>query len=441
MNFFGTDGIRAQVGEPPMTVDFILRLASAVAQVLIPKGGSVLIGKDTRISGYMLESALEAGFVAAGINVYLTGPLPTPGIAFLTKNLGANLGITISGSHNPYFDNGIKFFDKDGDKLSPDIEKKIESYLDQKPLTNSSKDLGTTTHCGIDRKKYQDFCKTTVSSHAQFSKFKVVADAANGACYKVLPRVISELGSEVVPIGCSPNGVNINDGCGSTNTDLLRLTVKGVKADVGIALDGDGDRLIMVDHEGAIVDGDKLLYILAKDRYDNGTLSGPVVGTIMNNLGLEKSLNDLGIEFNRANVGDRNILEMLKSNKGNIGGEPSGHLIDLDKTTTGDGLVIALQILEIMNKSGLSLKELSSKIIIFPQVLLNISIKDSFDPLSNKKIKLKFNQLTEEIGSSGRIVLRRSGTQKLIRLMVEGDDSAVISDIAKDLALTIRENI
>ena len=339
MSVFGTDGIRGQVGNEPMTADFILRLASAVAQVLVPNGGHVLIGKDTRISGYMVESALEAGFVAAGINVYLTGPLPTPGIAFLTKNLGADLGITISASHNLYYDNGIKFFDNKGEKLSSNIEKKIESYLGNQPLTKSSKNLGRTIHCGVDRRKYQDFCKSAISPDIDFSSLKIVVDGANGAAYKVLPRVISELGAEVIPIGCSPNGRNINEGCGSTNPDLLKLTVSGVKADAGIALDGDGDRLIMVDHTGQIIDGDRLLFILAKDRHERGLLKGPVVGTAMSNLGLEKSLNNMGIVFHRADVGDRNVLKMLKEINGNLGGEPSGHLIDLDKATTGDGLL------------------------------------------------------------------------------------------------------
>ena len=440
MSFFGTDGIRGQVGNEPMTADFILRLASAVAQVLVPNGGQVLIGKDTRISGYMVESALEAGFVAAGINVYLTGPLPTPGIAFLTKNLGADLGITISGSHNPYYDNGLKFFDKNGEKLSSHIEKEIESYLDNQPLTKSSKNLGRTIHRGGDRRKYQDFCKSTISSDIDFSSLKIVVDGANGAAYKVLPRVISELGAEVIPIGCSPNGRNINEGCGSTSPDLLKLTVKGVKADAGIALDGDGDRLIMVDNLGQVVDGDRLLFILAKDRHERGLLRGPVVGTVMNNLGLEKSLNNMGIAFHRADVGDRNVLKMLMEVNGNLGGEPSGHLIDLDKLTTGDGLLASLQILEIMFRNRLSLNDLSSEMLSLPQVLLNIDSKDSFDPFSSAKINDEFNRLSKELGSTGRIVLRRSGTENLIRLMVEGEDQAKITETADILAEVILEN-
>lgn len=441
MSVFGTDGIRGQVGNEPMTADFILRLASAVAQVLVPNGGHVLIGKDTRISGYMVESALEAGFVAAGINVYLTGPLPTPGIAFLTKNLGADLGITISASHNLYYDNGIKFFDNKGEKLSSNIEKKIESYLGNQPLTKSSKNLGRTIHCGVDRRKYQDFCKSAISPDIDFSSLKIVVDGANGAAYKVLPRVISELGAEVIPIGCSPNGRNINEGCGSTNPDLLKLTVSGVKADAGIALDGDGDRLIMVDHTGQIIDGDRLLFILAKDRHERGLLKGPVVGTAMSNLGLEKSLNNMGIVFHRADVGDRNVLKMLKEINGNLGGEPSGHLIDLDKATTGDGLLASLQILEIMLRNNLSLNELSSEMLSLPQVLLNIDSTDSFDPFSSTNIKDEFNRLSKELGSKGRIVLRKSGTEELIRVMVEGEDQTKINEVAGILAEVISENM
>ena len=441
MSVFGTDGIRGQVGNEPMTADFILRLASAVAQVLVPNGGHVLIGKDTRISGYMVESALEAGFVAAGINVYLTGPLPTPGIAFLTKNLGADLGITISASHNLYYDNGIKFFDNNGEKLSSNIEKKIESYLGNQPLTKSSKNLGRTIHCGVDRRKYQDFCKSAISPDIDFSSLKIVVDGANGAAYKVLPRVISELGAEVIPIGCSPNGRNINEGCGSTNPDLLKLTVSGVKADAGIALDGDGDRLIMVDHTGQIIDGDRLLFILAKDRHERGLLKGPVVGTAMSNLGLEKSLNNMGIVFHRADVGDRNVLKMLKEINGNLGGEPSGHLIDLDKATTGDGLLASLQILEIMLRNNLSLNELSSEMLSLPQVLLNIDSTDSFDPFSSTNIKDEFNRLSKELGSKGRIVLRKSGTEELIRVMVEGEDQTKINEVAGILAEVISENM
>jgi phosphoglucosamine mutase len=311
--FFGTDGIRGQVGTPPMTVDFALRLASAAARVLAPQGGTVLIGKDTRVSGYMFESALEAGFVAAGVDVLLTGPLPTPAIAMLTKKLGADFGIVISASHNAYPDNGIKFFDAEGEKLSDEVEGAIEAELDAPPVTRESRALGQAKNASAAREDYVEFCKATIPTGMGFEGLKVVVDASHGAAYKVAPRVISDLGADVVPVGCSPNGRNINDGCGSTRPDLLKLTVTGVRAHVGFALDGDGDRVVMVDERGNLVDGDQLVYILARDRTSMRALRGPVVGTVMSNLGLELALRSLGVEFLRAKVGDRHVLAMLKS--------------------------------------------------------------------------------------------------------------------------------
>ena len=295
--YFGTDGIRGEVGRAPMTVDFALRLASAAAKVLVADGGSVLIGKDTRVSGYMFESALEAGFVASGVDVLLTGPLPTPGVAFLTRSLGADFGIVISASHNPYYDNGIKFFDREGEKFSDELEEAIEQRLCEQATTRSSRSLGQAKNVSSARVEYQNFCKATIPEGMSFAGLKVVVDASHGAGYKVAPRVLAELGAEVISVGCSPNGRNINDGCGSTRPDLLMLTVAGVRADVGIALDGDGDRVVMVDQEGTLVDGDQLLYILARDRLTQGTLRGPVVGTVMTNLGLEVALRDLGGGF------------------------------------------------------------------------------------------------------------------------------------------------
>src|SRR6185369_366091 len=385
--YFGTDGIRGRVGEDPMTVDFALRLASAAAHALAPQGGTVLIGKDTRVSGYMFESALEAGFVASGVDVLLTGPLPTPAIAYLTKKSGADFGIVISASHNPYYDNGIKFFDAEGQKLSDQLEEAIESGLASAPVTRDSRALGQAKTAASARSDYMEFCKGTIPAGMGFEDFKIVVDASHGAGYKVAPRVMSDLGADVVPVGCSPNGRNINDGCGSTRPDLLRLTVTGVRAHVGMALDGDGDRILMVDEHGNLIDGDQLLYVLARDRYSDGALRGPIVGTIMSNLGLEVALRDLGIEFRRAKVGDRHVLAMLKEFGGLIGGETSGHVICLDRTTTGDGVITAPQILAIMQRTGRPLSELAAGMALFPQVLLNIKVLQRADPTQDPAIR------------------------------------------------------
>src|SRR5271165_1451919 len=358
-SYFGTDGVRGRVGRSPMTVDFALRLASAAARVLAPEGGRVLIGKDTRVSGYMFESALEAGFVAAGVDVALIGPLPTPGIAYMTRRLGCRCGVVISASHNPYQDNGIKFFDALGSKLSDEIERQIEQQIEGPVVTRESALLGKATR--IDSSiQYQEFCASTVPAGMSLQGMKIVVDCANGAGYKVAPRVLADLGAEIVPIGCSPNGRNINDGCGSTAPELLQLTVPGVRAQVGMALDGDGDRVVMVDELGRCVDGDQLLYILATARHQAGELRGPVVGTVMSNLGLEHALAERGIEFRRAQVGDRYVLAMLNDAGGTLGGETSGHILCLDKTTTGDGLVSALQVLAVMKSTGAGLAELTA---------------------------------------------------------------------------------
>jgi len=336
--FFGTDGVRGKVGSEPMTADFAMRLASAAAQVLVPAGGTVVIGKDTRLSGYLFESALEAGFVAAGADVLLIGPLPTPGIARLTQEFDADLGVVISASHNVYSDNGIKFFDRSGSKLTDEIELRIEEHLKNPAITLESQSLGKAKRIDTARVSYQEFCAASVPEGVDLAGLKIVFDGANGAGYKVGPRTLGALGADVIPIGCSPNGKNINDGCGSTKPELLQLTVPALKADVGVALDGDGDRLIMVDENGHLIDGDHLLYILATARHRKGELRGPVIGTVMSNLGLEKALQAENIEFRRVQVGDRYVLEALRATGGIIGGETSGHMIVLDKTTTGDGL-------------------------------------------------------------------------------------------------------
>ena len=322
--FFGTDGIRGRVGEQPMTAEFALRLASAAARVLAPQGGRGVIGKDTRVSGYMLESALEAGFVAAGMDVQLLGPLPTPGIAFMTKSLGADVGVVISASHNPYYDNGIKFFDAEGRKLPDSVEEEIEAFLGEPAITRDSSSLGRAKRIDSAREDYQRFCLATVPETFRLDKLKIVLDCSHGAGYKVAPRVMTELGAEIIPIGCSPNGKNINDGCGTTHPELMTMTVKALGADLGIAFDGDGDRVLMVDGDGQLIDGDQLLYVLANARHQAGTLVGPVVGTLMTNLGLERALGELGIEFRRASVGDRYVIAMLNEFGGQLGGETSG---------------------------------------------------------------------------------------------------------------------
>lgn len=434
--YFGTDGVRGTVGEHPLTVDFALKLASAAARVLAPNGGTVLVGKDTRLSGYMFEAALEAGFTAAGVNVLLIGPLPTPGIAYLTKRFGCSFGVVISASHNLYQDNGIKFFDAEGGKLSDEVEAEIERYIDEAPVTRASSELGRATRVDKSRVHYQEFCASTVPG-LDLTGFKLVIDCANGAGYKVGPRILADLGAEIVPIGCSPNGRNINLNCGSIAPELLQLTVPGVRAHAGIALDGDGDRLVMVDHLGRIIDGDQLLYIIAKDRKTNGTLQGPVVGTVMSNLGLEHALAAEGIEFKRAKVGDRYVLELLKSSGGVLGGETSGHLLCLDRTTTGDALIAALQVLAIMKRTGQSLAELAAPMPKYPQVLENVRMKRRIDPAVSPAIQEAVSYAERRLGTSGRIVLRASGTEPVIRVMVEGSDEALVRELAKSLAASV----
>jgi len=436
--YFGTDGVRGRVGEDPMTVDFALRLASAAGRVLAPEGGTVLIGKDTRLSGYMFESALEAGFVAAGVNVMLIGPLPTPGIAYMARRFACDFGAVISASHNPYDDNGIKFFDGGGGKLSDELEARIEAELAQPVLTRSSRNLGKAVRVDRSRVHYQEFCAATLPDGVELSSLKIVIDCANGAAYKVAPRVLADLGAEIVPIGCSPNGRNINDGCGSLHPELLQLTVPGVRAHVGLALDGDGDRLVMVDHLGRIVDGDQLLYVIARARHEAGQLQGPVVGTVMSNLGLEVALRELGVGFRRASVGDRHVLSMLRDSGGVLGGETSGHILCLDKTTTGDGLVSALQVLAVMRQSGRSLAELAAPMRKFPQVLLNVQVAKRFDPTGVPAVCEAVRRVEQRLGGQGRVVLRASGTEPVIRVMVEGRDEGPTRAAADELAEVVR---
>jgi phosphoglucosamine mutase len=436
--YFGTDGVRGRVGETPMTVDFALRLASAAARVLAPDGGTVLIGKDTRLSGYMFEAALEAGFVAAGVNVQLIGPLPTPGIAYLTRRFGCSFGVVISASHNLYDDNGIKFFDAEGGKLSDEIERAIEDELDRGPITRSSKDLGRASRVDKSRRFYQEFCSESLPKGMTLDGMKLAVDCGHGAAYKVVPRTLADLGAEIIPLGCSPNGRNINDGCGSTAPELLQLTVPGTRADAGIALDGDGDRLVMVDGLGRKVDGDQLIYIIATARKRAGTLRGPVVGTVMSNLGLEVALREQGIEFKRAAVGDRYVLAMLREQGGEVGGESSGHILLLDKTTTGDALMAGLQVLAVMRETGQSLAELAAGMPRFPQTMINVKVAKRFDPKSVPEVQAAVTKVSEQLGGDGRVVLRPSGTEPVIRVMVEAREETDTMRCAEEIAAVVR---
>jgi phosphoglucosamine mutase len=436
--YFGTDGIRGRVGEYPMTVDFALRLASAAARVLAPQGGTVLIGKDTRLSGYLFEAALEAGFVAAGVNVMLIGPLPTPGIAYLARKFQCNFGVVISASHNLYDDNGIKFFDAEGGKLSDEIEEQIEAELENGPITRSSVGLGRASRVDKSRRHYQDFCAESLPKGVTFEGLKLVVDCGNGAGYKVVPRTLADLGAEIIPIGCSPNGRNINDGCGSTAPGLLQLTVPGVRAAAGIALDGDGDRLVMVDGLGRVIDGDQIIYIIASARKRAGTLQGPVVGTVMSNLGLEVALRQQGIDFRRAQVGDRYVLAMLRETGGTLGGETSGHILLLDKTTTGDALMAALQVLAVMRETGQGLAELAAGMPRFPQTMINVRIARRFDPKSVPEVEETVQRVALRLGEDGRVVLRPSGTEPVIRVMVEARDETDTVRCAEEIAAVVR---
>jgi phosphoglucosamine mutase len=436
--FFGTDGVRGRVGESPMTVDFALRLASAAARVLAPDGGTVLIGKDTRLSGYMFEAALEAGFVAAGVNVMLIGPLPTPGIAYLTRKFECSFGVVISASHNLYDDNGIKFFDAEGGKLSDEIEHAIEAELERGPITRSSKDLGRASRVDKSRRFYQEFCAESLPKGMTLEGMKLAVDCGHGAGYKVVPRTLADLGAEIIPLGCSPNGRNINDGCGSTSPELLQLTVPGVRAAAGIALDGDGDRLVMVDGLGRKVDGDQLIYIIATARKRAGTLKGPVVGTVMSNLGLEVALRQQGIEFRRAQVGDRYVLAMLREHGGEVGGESSGHILLLDKTTTGDALMAGLQVLAVMRETGQSLAELAAGMAKFPQTMINVKVAKRFDPKAVPEVQEAVTKVSQRLGDDGRVVLRPSGTEPVIRVMVEARDETDTVRCAEEIAAVVR---
>jgi phosphoglucosamine mutase len=440
--YFGTDGIRGKVGQHPITADFLLKLGWAVGQVFANDSRDfVLVGKDTRISGYMFESALEAGLTAAGVDTRLLGPMPTPGIAYLTRTLRAQAGIVISASHNPYYDNGVKFFSVHGTKLPDEVEEKIEQYIDSPMTTVESSGLGKAKRIDDAAGRYIEFCKASVPTRLDFDGLRVVVDCAHGATYHVAPHVFSEIGADVIAIGTEPNGININDNCGATKPQKLAEQVLKHQADLGVALDGDGDRLIMVDHKGEIVDGDELIYIIAKSKLNAGELSGPVVGTLMTNLGMELALNKLGIKLLRAKVGDRYVMEMLVEHNGILGGENSGHIICLDKTTTGDGIISALQVMAEMQNSGKNLHELKSGMSKFPQILLNIKTQEKIDIDNCKPVQQAIKTIEQELGSTGRVLLRTSGTEPLIRVMVEGENEDKVTEYAHNLVDQVKKAI
>lgn len=441
--YFGTDGIRGRVGTWPINAEFILKLGWAVGKVLARKGyGKVLIGKDTRISGYMFESVLEAGLSAAGVDTHLLGPMPTPAIAYLTRTLRAQAGIVISASHNPYYDNGIKFFSALGTKLPDELESAIEEQLEQEMTTVDSAQLGKAVRVVDAPGRYIEFCKSTVSSDINLNGLKIVVDCANGAAYHVAPNVFRELGADVVEIGVDPNGLNINLACGAMHPELLQQHVIKEKAHLGVALDGDGDRLIMVDHQGNLLDGDELLYVIAKHKKELGVFKGGVVGTIMSNIGLETAINKLGIDFVRVPVGDRHIMSKLAELNWYLGGEPSGHIICAESITTGDGIITALQILSAMRQTGQTLLQLRSGLLKYPQILVNVKVANTNSDLSHKsRIQETLKSIENELGKSGRVLLRRSGTESLVRVMVEGEDEAHIKKLAERLAVVVKEEL
>jgi phosphoglucosamine mutase len=433
--YFGTDGIRGRVGEHPINAEFMLKLGWATGRVLGNGAATrVVIGKDTRISGYMFESALEAGLSAAGVDIRLLGPMPTPGIAYLTRTMHACAGIVISASHNPHHDNGIKFFSAQGAKLPDEVEAAIEAELGNPMVTVSSERLGKAERVEDARGRYIEFCKSTIPSRISLRGVKIAVDCANGATYQVAPSVLEEMGAQVVAIGVKPDGLNINQDCGSTMPNLLRETVLKEGADLGIALDGDGDRVIMVDHKGELVDGDELLFIIAASRKENDQLLGPVVGTLMSNLGLEHALQQQDIEFRRANVGDRYVLEMLNQHGGVVGGESSGHIICLDRTSTGDGMVSALQVLATMMQKNVNLHELKQGMSKYPQTMINVPVVRQLDVASSEVIQSAVREAETQLRGRGRVLLRPSGTEPLIRVMVEGEDEAQVHRQARLLA-------
>lgn len=440
--YFGTDGVRGTVGQYPITPDFALRLGWAVGTVLAEKGLSkILIGKDTRISGYVFESALEAGISAAGVDILLLGPMPTPAIAYLTTTFNAQAGIVISASHNPYTDNGIKFFGADGRKLADAVEEAIEARLDEPMEMVAADALGKIRRIVDARGRYIEFCKSTVLGRLNLTGKKIVVDCANGAAYHIAPDVLDELGAEVIPLAVSPDGLNINLDCGSTHPEMLQRAVLEYGADLGIAFDGDADRVLMVDEHGELVDGDQLLYVLAMDRHARGVLNGGVVGTLMSNFGLEKALADAGIPFRRAKVGDRYVMEMLDAEGWQLGGEGSGHIVCLDAITTGDGMIAALQVLAALQRQGQTLAQAVGGMTKMPQLLINVRGSQRDGVLERDDIRTAVAAAEARLADAGRVLLRLSGTEPLVRVMVEGEDATLVTSVCEELAAAVQHSI
>lgn len=433
--YFGTDGVRGRVGQFPITPDLVMRLGMAAGKVLMQNDqGRVIIGKDTRLSGYMLEAALEAGFSAAGVSTVLLGPMPTPAVSYLTKAFRADLGVVISASHNPFYDNGIKFFSHEGTKLPDEVEQEIEVALENELLLVEPSLFGRAFRQNDAPGRYVEFCKSSFDQQFNLEGLHIVLDCANGATYHVAPLVFKELGADVTCMGVSPNGTNINDGVGSTHPENLIERVLATKADLGIAFDGDGDRVVMVDRHGHLLDGDAILYIIARDRQERGRLGGGVVGTLMSNFGFELALKRANIDFYRAPVGDRYVMEELLQRNWRLGGENSGHVICLDYTSTGDGIISALQVLKALLRQGKSLSELVADLKMFPQELINIRLVSGFDALSDEKVKQEVAEVERVLTGRGRVLLRKSGTEPLIRVMVEGEDKEEVHQLAVRIA-------
>ncbi|MDH5474009.1 MAG: phosphoglucosamine mutase [Gammaproteobacteria bacterium] len=440
--YFGTDGIRGRVGSGQMTPDAVLKLGWAVGRVLASKGNSlVVIGKDTRISGYMFEAALEAGLSAAGVNVRILGPMPTPGIAYLTRTLRASAGIVISASHNPFYDNGLKFFSAEGTKLPDELENEIEAMFEADMQTVDSAKLGKAERVVDAQGRYIEACKATIPIGTKFNGLRIVLDCANGATYHIAPNVFAELGAEVIVIGDKPDGLNINKNCGSTHPNTLAAAVLQNQADIGIAFDGDGDRVVMVNSKGQIIDGDEMLYIIAKSRMAAGVEQKGIAGTLMSNMGLELAIRELGLEFVRTDVGDRYVLECLRDKGWCLGGENSGHIICLDRTTTGDGIVSALQVMAYLAESGKSLNEAMEGMRKMPQVLVNVPLPISINPINEAAVKQAVKDVETRLAGRGRVLLRPSGTEPLIRVMVEGEDEKQVKEYAQQIADAVSDSV
>lgn len=435
--YFGTDGIRGRVGEGPMQADFVLRLGRAAGRVLCPDGGTVVVGKDTRISGYLFEAALEAGFSSAGVDVLMLGPLPTPGIAHLAQALRADAGVVISASHNPFEDNGLKLFTATGTKLSDEAEAEIEAELERDFATVAPERLGRARRVDDAVGRYAEFCKSTFDEKLSLRGLKLVLDCANGATYKVAPQVFAELGARVSTIGARPDGLNINLNVGSTHPGQLCAAVVERGADLGIAFDGDGDRVVMAAPDGRLLDGDDLLYVIAGDRHARGELPGPVVGTVMSNLGLERAFAARNIPFRRARVGDRYVMQLLRQTGGTVGGETSGHLICLDRATTGDGIVAALQVLQAAARSGLPVHELAAGVVKLPQRLINVKLTRRMEVDGNPVLNDAVAEAERRLDGRGRVLLRASGTEPVVRVMVEGEDENEVGEVCRALAAVV----